>query len=246
MRVMVALLLAIAAQAQQQPAARAEFEVVSVKPGDPASMGSSWGTPPGRVVMRNVTLKFLVMDTYRLNEYQLDGGPKWIDSAKFNVDAKLPAGAPQSQIPLMMQVMLADRFKLEVHRETKTRPEYELVVAKGGPKLQAAREGEPNPGSSSTSEGGGQIQIGGNGVTIPSLIGRLTGYAGAPILDRTGLAGQYTFTLKFAPLLETSVQDESLPAIFAAVQQQLGLKLEAIKGPVEVLVIDRAEMPTAN
>jgi uncharacterized protein (TIGR03435 family) len=246
MRLIFPLLLTLAAHSQQPPIPRPEFEVVSVKPGDPASMGSSWGAPPGRVVMRNVTLRFLVTDTYRLNDYQLDGGPKWLDSAKFNVDAKLPDGAPQSQVPLMMQAMLADRFKLQVHRETKTRPEYELVVAKGGPKLQAPRDSDPNPGSSSTSEGSGQIRIKGAAVPISTLIGRLTGYAGAPVLDRTGLTGQYTFTLTFAPMVETSVQDENLPSVFTAVQQQLGLKLEPTKGPVEVLVIDHAEMPSAN
>ena len=78
------------------------------------------------------------------------------------------------------------------------------------------------------------------------MIERLKGYAGAPILDRTALAGQYTFTLKFAPLLETSVQDESLPTIFAALQQQLGLKLESTKGPTEVIVVDHVERPTEN
>jgi uncharacterized protein (TIGR03435 family) len=237
---MVALALALAAQAQQQPAARTEFEVVSVKPGDPADPRSSGRTTPGGLERRNATLKSLVLYAYHLNEYQLDGGPKWVDSARFNIDARLPAGAPRDQIPLMMQALLADRFKLEFHRETKTRPEYALVVAKGGPRLQAAAEDEYQSSSQ------GDRMIKGSALPVSTLAFMLISVVGAPVLDRTGLTGKYDVSLEFAPLLETSVEDETLPDIFAALQDKLGLKLEATKGPVEVLVIDRAEMPTAN
>jgi uncharacterized protein (TIGR03435 family) len=140
----------------------------------------------------------------------------------------------------MMQAMLADRFKLELHRETKTRPEYALVVAKGGPRLQAAAEDE-HPSSSQ-----GERMIKGSALPVSRLAFMLISVVGAPVLDQTGLTGQYNVDLKFAPLLETSVEDETLPDIFAALQEKLGLKLEATKGPVEVWVIDRAEMPTAN
>ena len=98
MRATVAIVLAIAAHAQQQPAVRAEFEVVSVKPGDPADPASSGRTTPGGLEMRNATLKTLVRGAYRLNEYQLEGGPKWMDSARFNIDAKFPASTPRDQI----------------------------------------------------------------------------------------------------------------------------------------------------
>lgn len=240
MRVIFALVLAVAAQAQQQPAARAEFEVVSVKPGDPSFPGSWGNTTPGGLQMRNAILRTLVKNAYGLNDYQLEGGPKWLDSAKFDIDAELPAGAPMSQVPLMMQAMLADRFKLVFHRETKTRTEYALVVAKGGPKLQAATEAE----IPSTSKGDRMLK--GSAMPVSNLARMLISVVGAPVLDQTGLTGKYDIDLKFAPLLETSVQDETLPDIFAAVQEQLGLKLNAIKGPVEVLVIDHAEMPSAN
>jgi uncharacterized protein (TIGR03435 family) len=140
----------------------------------------------------------------------------------------------------MMQAMLADRFRLEFHRETKTRPEYALVVAKGGPKLQAAAEDE----HLSSSQGDRLLK--GSALPVSTLASMLISVVGAPVLDQTGLTGKYDVDLKFAPLLETAVEDENLPDIFAALQDKLGLKLEAIKGPVEVLVIDRAEMPTAN
>src|ERR1039458_10113963 len=109
MRATIAVVLGMVAQAQQRPAAPAEVEVVSVKPADPARLGSSWGVPPGRLVMRGSALKTLLLSGYPLNEYCVYGGPMWVDSARFNIHAKLPAGAPQDRIPFMTQSMLADR-----------------------------------------------------------------------------------------------------------------------------------------
>jgi Protein of unknown function (DUF3738). len=131
MRATMAIMLTMAAHAQQPPGARVEFEVVSVKPGDPADPGSYVRTTPGGLQLRNTTLKNLVRSAYDLNEYQVDGGPKWLNSAKFAVDAKLPAGVPRDQIPLMLQAMLTDRFKLEFHHVTRTLNEYALVSCPG-------------------------------------------------------------------------------------------------------------------
>ena len=242
MRTTVALVLAIAAHAQSQSAPRTEFEVDSVKAGDPADPSSSVHTTPGGLQMRNTTLKNLVRSAYGLNEYQLEGGPKWIDSARFNVDAKLPAGAPRGEIPLMIQVLLADRFHLRFHRVTKTLREYALVVANGGPKLQAASEDDTNAQGSSQ----GDRQLQGRSLPMSSLANMLISVVGAPVLDKTELVGNYSFVLEFAPLVGTPREDERLPTIFAVLTEKLGLKLEAIKGPVEVLVIDQAEKPTEN
>lgn len=242
MRATIVLLVAVAAHAQQPTAARPEFEVLSVKPGDPNDPASSGRTTPGGLEMRNTTLNNLVRGAYNLNEYQLDGGPKWMNSAKFNIDAKLPAGVPRDQIPLMMQAMLADRFKLEFHRETRTLREYALVVAKGGPKLQTASEDDRNRQRSSQ----GDRQIKGWGQPISTLTRMLISAVGAPVIDRTGLEGQYNFILEFEPLMGTPKEDETMRTIFVVLQEQLGLKLEPIKGPVEVLVIERAEKPPEN
>jgi uncharacterized protein (TIGR03435 family) len=231
-----------AATAQaQQPAPRVEFEVVRVKPGDPNDPRSSGRSTPGSMEMRNTTLNTLVRSAYSLNEFQLVGGPKWAGSAKFNVVAKVPAGAAREQIQQMMQSMLADRFKLEFHRETRTLPEYALVVAKGGPKLQAATEEDKAHGG--TSQGPRQIKA--RSATLSDLAGMLISVVSAPVLDRTGIVGQYTIALQFAPLLGDTPTGEDLSDIFAALQQ-LGLKLESIKGPVDVVVIDNAEMPSEN
>jgi uncharacterized protein (TIGR03435 family) len=236
---MRAVLLALFAAAQiQQPTARVEFEVVSVKPGDPNDPGSSGRFSQGRMEMKNTTLRSLIMSAYGLNEFQLAGLPKWSDSAKFNVVATVPAGAARDQTSLMMQSMLADRFKLEFHRETRMIQEYALVVAKGGPKLQQATEAQ-----NMTSQGPRLIKA--RSTTISNLARMLISAAGAPVLDRTGISGEYTIDLKFAPLMGGTPADDELPNIFGAIQQ-LGLKLEPIKGPAEVLVIDSAAMPTEN
>jgi uncharacterized protein (TIGR03435 family) len=239
MRVILAMILAMVASAQTpQP----QFDVVSVKPGDPADNGSSARSTPVGMEMRNATLSTIVRSAYHLNEYQLDGGPKWMNSAKFNIVAKYPANTPRDQISLMMQAMLAERFKLEFHRETKTVSEYALVPGKSGPKLQVTTEDDPKRGNTSQ----GPRMIKGTGLEISRLAEMLISAVGAPVIDRTDLQGKYNISLEFAPLTGAPKDDETLPVIFAALQEQLGLKLEPTKGPVEVLVVDRAEMPTAN
>ena len=242
MRATFILLLTLAAQAQQRPDARVEFEVVSVKPGDPADPASSSRPSAGGMQWRNTTLKNLVRGAYGLNEFQLQGGPKWADSQRFHIDAKLPAGTSREQMPLMMRALLADRFKLVFHRETKILPEYELVVAPGGPKLEAASPESLNDQSSSQ----GDRHIKGKALTMSTLAGMMISAVGAPVVDRTGLTGKYTISLAFAPMVGTPRDDEPLPTILGVLPQQLGLKLEKTKGPVEVLVIDRAEQPAEN
>lgn len=239
---MLAILLALLAAAQiQQPTARVEFEVVSVKPGDPNAPGSSGRFTQGRMEMLNTTLRNLIMNAYHLNEFQLVGVPKWSESAKFNVVATLPEGAASDQTSLMMQSMLADRFKLEFHRETRMNQEYARVVAKGGPKLQQATE--EDKARNMSSQGPRMLKV--RSTTLSNLARMLISAAGAPVVDRTEISGEYAIDLKFGQLLGGTPADDDLPNIFGAIQQ-LGLKLEPIKGPVEVLVIDNATMPTEN
>ncbi len=216
--------------------------MVSIKPADPNAHGSSSRSTPGTVEWQNTTLKNLVRGAYRLNEYQLEGGPKWLDSDRFNVIAKLPAGVPREQSWQMLQAMLADRFQLQIHRVIKTLPEFALVIAKGGPKIQESSEEDRKMQRSSQ----GERMIKGWGLSISQLADMLISAVGAPVVDRTGLTGKYNFNLAFAPLQGTPRDDEPLPTIFTVLQEQLGLKLEAIKGPVEVVVIDRAERPVEN
>jgi uncharacterized protein (TIGR03435 family) len=192
---------------------------------------------------RSSTLNTLVRSAYGLNEFQLVGGPKWAGSAKFNVVAKIKNGDGCDAQPDTADdaVNAGGPVQVGVHRETRALQEYALVLAKGGPKLQEAAEEDKAHGGTSW----GPWQIKARGATLSDLARMPISPVGAPVLDRTEIAGQYTIVLQFAPLLGGTPTDENLPDIFAAVQQ-LGLKLEPIKGPVELVVIDNAVMPSEN
>jgi uncharacterized protein (TIGR03435 family) len=233
----VALLFLLIAGAQAQ----VQFEVASVKAGDAIHPEYSYRPTAGGLEIRDTTLRNLVRGAYSLNEYQLAGGPKWLDTARFNIDAKFPVDAPRNQMPLMMQALLAERFQLTVHRESRTLPEYALVIAKDGPKLQAASEDDRAHRLGSL----GQRQIKARGMPVSELAGMLGVAARAPVVDQTGLKGEYNFTLEFAPMEVGTGPRDNETSLFAAVQR-LGLRLKSIKGPMEILVIDHAEMPAEN
>ena len=235
------VVLSIALVAQQH-LDKVEFEVVSIKPADPADPGHMAQSMPGGFRGRNLRLFELIMNAWHLNRDQIIGGPNWMDTAGWDVDARFPAGTNSTQVRQMMQAMLADRFRLGTHRETRILPVYALSVAKGGIKLQ---EGAGRGGMSA-----GPRLIKYKSGTMAELAGQLSSYLGREVIDRTGMTGQYAINLSFAPVaLSASPGDpapDSAPSIFQALQEQAGLKLESTKGPVEVLVIDHAEKPTAN
>lgn len=227
------ILATLAVAAFGQPA----FEVVSIKPAPAGvrNMGIGRG-PGGGMNAYNVPLKFLVTYAYDVRDFQISGGQGWFDSERYDVSAKPESPASQEQLKLMLQSLLADRFKLVLHRETKQLPVYELIVAKGGPKLKESAEGT----SPSLLTDGKSITAA--KVTMPMFIRLLSQFLGRSVLDKTGLPGNYDFKLQWTP----DEAEGDGPSIFTATQEQLGLKLESSKGPVEVLVIDRAEKPSEN
>ena len=244
----LALLNSVALFAQS----KLSFEVASVKVGDP--MSTNFGThllPGGNFNATDVTLKFLVQYAFGLNDYQVLDGPNWIATAKFTINAKpdsaqriAPGPDGRAKVLLMLQTLLEDRFKLSTHWETKEGAVYELLVAKTGSRLRAT-----NPNFKGQDLAGGNGQLTGQGVTIAMLLSNLARQLGRPIIDRTGLTGRYDFKLTYTPDLvsaEASTGDSRGPSIFTALQEQLGLKLESAKGPVQFLVIDRAEKPKEN
>ncbi len=200
-------------------------------------------------------MKQFVLEAYGVSRDQLSGGPGWFDSDRFEIEAKGPDDFSQDpdrallgsynmpkRMALMLQTLLEDRFKLKVHRETKERTVYSLVVAKGGPKLKEVAPNDPSERCCWTFNSG---QITARFRSMPWLADALRMYVGAPVLDQTELKGAYDFKLEW--------QDERDPdpkagpsSIFTAVQEELGLKLEPSKGPVEILVVDHAEKPDAN
>ena len=206
----------------------------------------------------NLALRDLIQFAYGLPESQILGGPAWIDSIMFDIDAKsdpavneqlhaLPTEQARHQKQLMVQALLADRFQLKAHEETRQLAVYALVVAKEGPRFKPA---EVN--GTTVDTGRSRLHIAGSDDTISILARELAQTVGRVVLNQTGLTGRYDLTLRWTPddapqpLLNGAPDPNAPPGIFTAIQEQLGLKLESTKGPVPVLVIDSVGMPSAN
>jgi uncharacterized protein (TIGR03435 family) len=321
------LMVCAALAAFGQGAATApEFEAASVKPAEPLDTGAMMAggrisirfgcssADPGRLTCSGMPLRALLVRAFGIKNYQFSG-PGWMDSERFDIVAKVPAGATPEQVNLMLQKLLVDRFQMTVHRETKELPIYALVVGKNGHKLKepapggkespieaalAGRGAPPPPppggggelgmimmrsGGPNTKSGlmtmmrNGLIEIVGTKATVSILAGALSSQVNRPVVDETGLKGEYDFTLDFArdetvpfggasggmtiavpgpggtgaapaaPAAPGSETRDPAPAasLFTAIQSQLGLKLEPKKGPVEMVVVDKAEkVPSAN
>jgi uncharacterized protein (TIGR03435 family) len=220
--------------------AQAQFEVASIKPANPGpSFSSGIATGHGRIDAENVTLKRCIVGAYAVSPAQVVGGPDWLDSDRFMILAK--AGHPtdsDAELMGMLRTLLADRFKLAVHRESRQREAYVLEIAKGGPKMEKAAGGE-----SVTNGSHGALLARNTSMDLFAQV--LARSVDLPVVNRTGLDGVYNFKLAWTPESERNRADAG-PSIFTALQEQLGLRLRAEKVPVEVIVIDHAERPTAN
>lgn len=251
---------------------RPTFEVASVKPAPPPTgMGLMirMGGDKGRINYSNVSIRDVMTQAYAVKDYQIVG-PDWLKSARYDIVATMPEDTPRDQVRLMMQALLADRFHLVIHRETKELPTYALTVGKNGPKLKEAEiAAGPDGKNGRMMMRPGHLE--GKGFAMPQFAELLARQLGRPVLDMTELTGNYDFTLEFTPDENQRMAmmggmpppmhppegagggraemraPEGGPSIFAAVQEQLGLKLESRKGPVETLVVDQAEkVPTEN
>ena len=238
------------AQAQTGAAVPVGFEAASVKPSQDVDGGRSIRpSPGGGLIAWNATLKSLILVAYNIRDFQLSGGPGWLDSAGYDIVAK-PSADARANARLRLQALLTDRFKLQFHREMKELPVFALIVAKNGLKLQEARR-DPQDGDGNFRAGRGRLT--GQMVPMSDLAGMLSGFVGRTVQDRTGVKGLFDLKLDWTPDETQSTApageatpDASGPSIFTALQEQLGLKLEASKGPVEILVIDHAEKAMEN
>jgi bla regulator protein BlaR1 len=249
---------------------RDSFEVASIKPSDPGGRNTFVNiTPGGGFRATNVNVRFLVRVAYHMQNFQISGGPGWLNSDRYDIEAKSSGGGEvdirklseaqrdefEKRIQLKVQTLLAERFNLAIHRESKEMPIYELVVAKGGPKLTpAAADDGKGPRGMRIRPGAFE----GMGATLPMLAQTLSDATSRKVIDKTSITGNYDFKLDWTPepgqmAPPPGVENETLPppdpsgpSIFTAVQEQLGLRLESTKGSVEVLVIDRVEKPSAN
>jgi|HubBroStandDraft_4_1064222.scaffolds.fasta_scaffold107240_1 uncharacterized protein (TIGR03435 family) len=206
---------------------------------------------PDRMTWTGVPLGVLIQEAYGVQPYQVSGGPIWLGSDRWDINAKTDGPTSFTQKLQLLQSLLADRFQLRFHSETREMKAYKLVVAKGGPKLQEVKEGDPLSGSAGTRIGKGLIQ--GHKVAISDLAHFLQSELGRPVQEATGLTGKYDFKLEWVPDEsqpnsggEAPPPDAEGPSIFRAIQEQLGLKLEAQKAPGEILVIDHAAKPIGN
>jgi uncharacterized protein (TIGR03435 family) len=223
------------------------FEVASVRLSPPGGNGmasvSDWGTP--RFTAKNATFLLLLEIAFGVDDGQIVGAPKWLESQLYDVDAKAEgdAGLSYEQMQPLIQQLLKERFHLAVHRETKDVPGYALVLAKDGPKLHAATGGPAY----------GQImsdRLICPGCTVATLSGMLTRVTKRPVVDKSEIKGAYDIQLSYAPLNASdspSAADSPLPSLLTALQEQAGLKLTPQKVPLEMLVIDHVERdPTDN
>ncbi len=244
MKAMGAVLLlsvtALSAPGQAPPS----FEVASVKVAPPRTGTAALiatDTDPAMVRYSNITLKNLIAMAYSFDSRLILGGPAWLDDQLYDLAAKLPADAPRDRIPAMLQTLLAERFKLAVHRETKEQTVYLLVTGKNGPQLKPALPADDQDARQIRGDRP-PIQITRGGILGHSMdIGRLAGtlalVTGYQVMDHTGLTGIYDINLTWTPEDNKGFG----PELFTAIQEQLGLKLESGKGPVEMLVIDHAD-----
>jgi uncharacterized protein (TIGR03435 family) len=253
--------------AVQAPAQKPAFEAATIKPNNNVRPSSNIRPEPGRLVVSNVPVKALISWAYNVWDFQISGGPGWIDSVSYDIEAKTDSRPNQDEMKLMMQRLLAERFKLSLHRGTKELPIYRLTQAKDGFKLRPLKEGDcivfdpANPPSSpklTASDFCGNLTMGrgsfeGTSATMAELAVSLSQIVGRPVVNGTGIAGGFHIRLKFAAQSGTfpaadnpAPAADDQPSIFAALQEQLGLKLESSKGPVEVLVIDSVSRPTEN
>jgi uncharacterized protein (TIGR03435 family) len=243
--ILAAALSCFQAAAQTPPSPAPEFEVASVRMGDPHPAIIPPGASPispfptNRFFAHNVNLRLIIAVAFGADERYVEG-PEWLDSSNYSIDARVEGDQmlTYDQIKPLVQNLLAQRFGLKVHHESKLSAGFELVIAKGGPKLQPAKgDGKP----------WGQIlpnRIDSWNYSTGALASVLSRPAGQPVVDRTGLTGIYDFTLSYAPANDPN---SSLPDFFTALQEQLGLKLQPQKIPVDVLVIDHADkIPTEN
>jgi uncharacterized protein (TIGR03435 family) len=232
-----------------QPVPAPRFEVASIKSTPPDQWnGSSGGNAgKGKYMMHNRTLKTYIMRAYFVGPNQIVGGPPWLDSDRFDINAKADQPIDDDEaLMAMLRTLLAQRCKLAIHHESKPIEAYALEVAKSGPMLEKAVD---SPASATTDSGHGRIDA--RVISMKRFAEVLSRQMDLPVVDQTGLEGEFNLRLKWSPESDQPVKPGQLPSIdsrlsvFTAIQQ-LGLRLQARKTPVDVLVIDHVEMPSEN
>ena len=230
------------------PDADPDWEVVTVRPDDPYARSDHAGVHGRHVTLENETVELLMLFGYNVQKNQIDGAPEWVKTERWTVDGLADVdGEPNvRQLQGMVRKVLAERFGLKVHRERREMPVFALTVAKGGPKV-TPNTSDPNgmPNQHGHAGSGWQMYQYKN-TSMPELALELLGSVDRPIVDQTGLKGRYDFQLKWLTDDSHSTDPDAPPGLFTAIQEQLGLKLEPVKAPADVLVIEQVQKPGAN
>jgi len=251
--------LIVCAQSPAGVPASLRFEVASLKPSLPGGRGGGIRPSPGgeRYVATNISLRVLIQVAYRVKDDQVVGGPGWMSSDLFDMNAKAEKPSSAEELHVMLQNLLADRFQLRFHRETKELPVYLLAVDKNGSKLTAHEaQSAGDPWIDQSVDRILHVKMSAKFAPMEYFAWRLGQLVDRPVVDQTGLKGGYDFELSFTRDLPPGFNentrlngeplDTSGPTLFEALRQQLGLKLEAQKAPVGIMVIDHAEKPSEN
>jgi uncharacterized protein (TIGR03435 family) len=261
----------ILAQTPSAPGRSPAFEVASIKRNVSGSDNASVrGQPGGRLAITNTTLRTIIRNVYRLQGFQIAGGPDWIDTDRWDIVAKADGDALPDQLMAMVQTLLADRFRLAAHREVRDAPIYALTLSRSderlGPQLRPstvdcaaliaaarARGGAQPPTTNGRPSCGLRVERGfimTTATTMADLARNLAPMAGRSVIDKTSLTGTYDLDLRWTPDGPAgdapggvALPGDDAVSLFTAMKEQLGLKLEAQRAPIEVLVIDSAERP---
>jgi len=254
----IGLMNARQGRAQSTPSATApkSFEVASIKPSKEDDRRIQFQfLPGGRFNLKNIPARLLIQQAFNVRDFQVTGGPSWMGSDRYDIVAKAEGddNVPMEQVRVMLQSLLVDRFQLAFHRESKELPVYALVIGKNGPKFKESKG--DNQQQRRVMMGRGKIS--GESMSLDMFVTQLGNQLGRTVIDKTGLKGNYEINLEWTPDQaqmfgggdgggDSHPASDTGPTIFTALQEQLGLKLESQKGPVEILVIDKLEKPSEN
>jgi uncharacterized protein (TIGR03435 family) len=230
------------------PGSGAKYDLVSIRPVAPSSREpvDFRIQPGGRLAITNLTLKIIIGQAFAVKNYQITGGPVWLNDDRFDITAKSDRDAPVKEMMAMLQTTLVERFRLKYHWKSKRANVYALVLAKREPKLRPSTANHSYISlirNIPLDQGGLSYTIAAQGASMSMFAAQLGELdLGRPVMDRTGLQGQFDFQLNYA----TGDGSDADPQILTAIREQLGLKLRSWKGYMQILVIDHLEKPSEN
>ena len=254
---LAALLATTLSVTRGQPPAAPAFEAATIKSSTPGKIGGGLNLSPARIRIVNSSLKFCVQMAWDVKEFQVSGGPRWADTDRYDIDAVAASPFQKGEFRTMLQALVADRFGLVIHRETQDKAGYVLIKARNGPKLPPPTE-DPDIMFSRTPSGDTILKA--TSASMSQLAEALSSRLNTTVVDRTGIEGRFDVSMQWTPdpTSEPLISKSGMPvpppppdavpgpSIFTALQEKLGLKLEARKVPVEVIVIDQAHRPSDN